>query len=44
MSRPPLLSSACLAATCSLLLGGCVAAGDVRPYAAMAPIVPVVAP
>ncbi|RBJ97272.1 flagellar basal body L-ring protein, partial [Xanthomonas oryzae pv. oryzae] len=26
MSRPPLLSSACLAATCSLLLGGCVAA------------------
>ena len=27
-----------------LLLGGCVAAGDVRPYPAMAPIVPVVAP
>lgn len=26
-----------------LLLGGCVAAGDVRPYPAMAPIVPVVA-
>ena len=28
----------------ALLLGGCVAAGDVRPYPAMAPIVPVVAP
>ena len=27
-----------------LLLGGCVAAGDVRPYPAMAPIVPVGAP
>ena len=27
----------------ALLLGGCVAAGDVRPYASMAPIVPVVA-
>jgi flagellar L-ring protein precursor FlgH len=26
-----------------LLLGGCVVAGDVRPYAAMAPIVPVMA-
>ncbi|UNK57299.1 flagellar basal body L-ring protein FlgH [Pseudoxanthomonas daejeonensis] len=28
----------------TLLLGGCVAAGDVRPYPAMAPVVPVVAP
>ncbi|MBO9715902.1 MAG: flagellar basal body L-ring protein FlgH [Pseudoxanthomonas sp.] len=28
----------------SLLLGGCVAAGDVRPYPAMAPVVPMVAP
>jgi flagellar L-ring protein precursor FlgH len=27
----------------ALLLGGCVVAGDVRPYAAMAPIVPVMA-
>jgi flagellar L-ring protein precursor FlgH len=34
-----LLASAVIA-----LLGGCVIAGDVRPYPAMAPIVPVVAP
>lgn len=32
------------ALACSTLLGGCVAAGDVRPYATMAPIVPVSAP
>mgnify|MGYP003584140018 CR=1 FL=1 len=31
-------------ATAALLLAGCVAAGDVRPYPALAPIVPVVAP
>ena len=32
-----------LAALPALLLGGCVVAGDVRPYPEMAPIVPVVA-
>lgn len=44
MSRLPSLSRPCLAIACSALLGGCVAAGDVRPFAEMAPIVPVVAP
>ncbi len=32
------------AASVVALLGGCVIAGDVRPYPAMAPVVPVVAP
>ena len=31
-------------AAASLVLGGCVVAGDIRPYPAMAPVVPVVAP
>ncbi|MEA9565795.1 flagellar basal body L-ring protein FlgH [Xanthomonas sp. WHRI 8932A] len=44
MSRLPSLSSLSLAIACSALLGGCVAAGDVRPFAELAPIVPVVAP
>ncbi|MCF5922557.1 flagellar basal body L-ring protein FlgH, partial [Xanthomonas perforans] len=44
MSRLPSLSRLCLAIACSALLGGCVAAGDVRPFAELAPIVPVVAP
>ena len=35
---------AALAVSASALLGGCVVAGDVRPYPAMAPVVPVVAP
>ncbi|KAF1685584.1 flagellar basal body L-ring protein FlgH [Pseudoxanthomonas broegbernensis] len=38
----PFRTAAVLAATA--LLGGCVAAGDVRPYPPMAPVVPVVAP
>jgi len=32
------------AAASLVLLGGCVVAGDIRPYPAMAPVVPVVAP
>lgn len=33
-----------LASSVVALLGGCVIAGDVRPYPAMAPVVPIVAP
>ena len=33
-----------LASSVVALLGGCVIAGDVRPYPAMAPITPIVAP
>ncbi|MFA0923754.1 flagellar basal body L-ring protein FlgH [Xanthomonas fragariae] len=44
MSRLPSLSSLGFAIACSALLGGCVAAGDVRPFASLPPIVPVVAP
>ena len=38
------LTSSLAALPATLLLGGCVAAGDVRPYPAMAPITPVMAP
>lgn len=44
MSRQPSFARTMAALACCTLLGGCVAAGDVRPYAAMAPIVPVTAP
>lgn len=44
MPRLPSSAFSVAALACSTLLGGCVAAGDVRPYAAMAPIVPVSAP
>ena len=40
MTLPSRLATA-LAVPAALLLGGCVAAGDVRPYPAMAPVVPV---
>ncbi|WCE03748.1 flagellar basal body L-ring protein FlgH [Pseudoxanthomonas sp. JBR18] len=43
MIRPSSLAVV-LAVTASALLSGCVAAGDVRPYAPMAPIVPVAMP
>lgn len=43
-SLPSCFARSVAALACSTLLGGCVAAGDVRPYAAMAPIVPVSAP
>ena len=33
-----------IALVATAVLGGCVAAGDVRPYPPMAPITPVVAP
>ena len=36
-------ATALAAVPAALLLGGCVAAGDIRPYPAMAPVVPVVA-
>ncbi|HBK46803.1 MAG TPA: flagellar basal body L-ring protein FlgH [Xanthomonadaceae bacterium] len=44
MPRLSSLSSALAAVAACALLGGCVVAGDVRPYPAMAPVVPVVAP
>ena len=45
MKRPSLsrIASALAAVPAIVLLGGCVAAGDIRPYPAMAPVVPVVA-
>lgn len=44
MSRMPTLTRLSLAAAGIALLGGCAVAGDVRPYPAMAPVVPVAAP
>ncbi len=44
MTRLPSLARLAAALSATALLGGCVIAGDVRPYPAMAPIAPVVAP
>ncbi|MCD7100250.1 flagellar basal body L-ring protein FlgH [Stenotrophomonas sp. MMGLT7] len=44
MARPSSLVRIAPLVLLPALLGGCVAAGDIRPYAPMAPIVPVVAP
>jgi flagellar L-ring protein precursor FlgH len=41
---PSCFTRSLVALACSVLLGGCVAAGDVRPYPAMAPIAPISAP
>lgn len=44
MNRLPSLARQAVAVSATALLGGCVIAGDVRPYPAMAPVTPVVAP
>jgi len=44
MHRLLSFTSVTAALACSLMLAGCVAAGDVRPYSAMAPVVPITAP
>ena len=42
LPSPSRIATALAAVPAVLLLGGCVAAGDIRPYPAMAPVVPVV--
>ncbi|WP_225763820.1 flagellar basal body L-ring protein FlgH [Stenotrophomonas sp. Marseille-Q4652] len=44
MNRLPSVARLAVALSATALLGGCVIAGDVRPYPAMAPVTPVVAP
>ena len=41
MSKFPSLSRVALASASVVVLGGCVAAGDIRPFADMAPVTPV---